>query len=596
MRSSFASRTLGSALVVCALAGSGAAAAESLKSGFQCLAWTDLACAVQVANDHADDDQLEAGLLRAQVAFHSGDFTVAAEEMALVLPKAWQLDPAVIEPVLPPRVGLDPQELQNNVQLRQRLQQAGYDVETGLTEGLVLERASGDEAEQLLLAAWMADQHGLYLDTVQAHAGLVETQVGDVVVAHHPGIERILVQDAVDAIETARERIAPMLGGDVDGVVRVEIYPDTQSFILASGLPAESVKTTGVVAISKWNRLLVSSPRALGVGYGWRDTLVHEWVHYIVSYNARDQAPIWLQEGLAKSTEMYWHQDHFELEVSKQSQLAEALRTDEWVTFEQMHPSMAYLPSADMASLAYAQVATMMEYLRVSTDDQVLSRVIERVAQGQDARDAVAAEANGGDFQAFEDDWKRWLRTLDLVGTDIASMPMVGEHLEDTPDLVIEPGEGDFRYDPVLSRRLDLANRARLGDLMFERGQYKAALVYYLDAVPEDEPASPMVVERTARVYIELGQPDQAMAVLSESLRYYPQIADNQKLMGELLRSEGRDTLALQAYAASAEIDPFDVAVHQALAELYAESGDRDRAARHTHVVDILLYRESERG
>ena len=57
---------------------------------------------------------------------------------------------------------------------------------------------------------------------------------------------------------------------------------------------------------------------------------------------------------------MLWRQDDFELEVSKQSLLAGALKTDQWVTFEQMHPSMAFLPSPELAGLAYAQVASMM--------------------------------------------------------------------------------------------------------------------------------------------------------------------------------------------------------------------------------------------
>ena len=36
-----------------------------------------------------------------------------------------------------------------------------------------------------------------------------------------------------------------------------------------------------MVALSKWSRLLALSPRALGRGYAWKDTIAHEYVHLV---------------------------------------------------------------------------------------------------------------------------------------------------------------------------------------------------------------------------------------------------------------------------------------------------------------------------
>ncbi|MCP4921971.1 MAG: tetratricopeptide repeat protein [Proteobacteria bacterium] len=527
----------------------GSALAADVEDGFQCLGWTDLACAVEVVEDLGDDASVEAELLRARVDFHSGRSAEAAERMGTIVRRADELD----------------------------LYQLAGEMPGG-------RRMSDEHIDDVFgepgkLKQELEEDHAMYVATAEAQSDLVESRIGDVVVLHHPGIERILVEDAAEAIQLGRERIAPLLGGDVPGVVRVEIYPDTASFTAASGLPADAVRTTGVVAISKWNRLVMSSPRALGKGYGWRDTLVHEWIHYVVSYNSHDQAPIWLQEGLAKSTEMLWRQDDFELEVQKQSLLAGALQTGEWITFEQMHPSMAYLPTAEAASLAYAQVSTMMEYLQVSTDRQALSRVIALVKDGEDSKDAVADVA-GVRFSKFEDGWKAWLAEQDLVGERIATVPTVLD------------GGDEFEYDPVLSRRRDLSNRARLGDLMLERDHPEAALTYYLEAKPEDEPPSPYLQGRLAQVYVELGRPGEAQGVLESSLRLYPDNADNNRLYAELLHASGDDAGALEHYLHAAEINPFSLPVQQALSDLYTSAGDGDRAARHARYVRILQFRD----
>lgn len=522
MKNSFASSA---ALVLLFLPG--VAFAGPAAEGLSCLHRADLVCAQERVVE-AREEEGEAAitlLLEAELAFHEGRFAEAASFISEAAQRSGELTPK---------------------------QQKG-----------------------------LPEQRVLYLGTAEVTAGMVETRVDDVIVLHHPGIERILVDDAVDAIQRARMRIAPRLGGDLPYPVRVELYPDTASFITASGLPQEAVATTGVVAISKYNRLIVSSPRALGRGYGWRDTIVHEWIHLVVSYHSKEQAPIWLQEGVAKSTDMLWREDGYVLEVNKQGLLAGALDSGRFVTFEEMHPSMAFLPSAEMAALAYAQVSTMMEYLQIRTDRQALARVIAQVGKGTDPMDAVAKVAGVG-FDRFEADWKGWLGTLDLVGYKVASIPTV-----------LGDDANDFDYDPVLSRRKDLANRARLGDLMAAQGHWEAALIYYEQAVPEDGPMPPHVAIASARVYLELGNTVVAVGLLEQSVADYPELAANHKALADLYRSEGRDRLALEHYRDSAEINPFDAEVQRALAELYELTGQTDLARKHAAKVRVLLYQDT---
>lgn len=589
MKNSFVSSLLLFAVVLCWPVQAAAATSEQ---GFVCLSQVNLVCAEKVASSSGDDPT--STLLKARVAFHKGDFQTAADLSGGLLDKAAQVDIEQLRPVLPPRLSIPLEELTSARIARYRSIGVPIPRQDEENPQVVLQQGVDASVDFELLRAWMEREHDLFLASLQAAEGLVVTRVGQVEVLHHPGIERILVDESVQAITLAQERIAPLLGGQVPGVVRVEIYPDRGDFIAATGLPQSSVNTTGVVAISKWNRLLLISPRALGDGYGWRDTLVHEWVHLVVSYHSKDQAPIWLQEGLAKSTEMLWRQDHFELEVSKQSLLAGALKSDGWVTFEQMHPSMAFLPSPELAGLAYAQVASMMAFLQEQTDPKVLARVIERVGEGEDAKAAVAAEANGGDFERFEREWKAWLATLDLIGEKVA-IEAVGEHIEGGPDAIgAEDGAEDVGFDPVLSRRKELANRARLGELMAEQGQHEAALKYFYEAMPPDEPSSPAVVQAAAESLIALGRSERALELLAENLTFYPEEAGTQKLAAELWSAKGESDKALRAYVASSEVNPFDVDVQGALVKLYADAGQKERSEHHAEILGVLTYRELE--
>src|SRR5690606_7928550 len=77
-----------------------------------------------------------------------------------------------------------------------------------------------------------------------------------------------------------------------------------------SGLPLEAAETTGTVAVARWGRVTMVSPRAMQRGFPWADTLAHEITHLLISRATADRAPLWLQEGVAKREEQRWRPAH----------------------------------------------------------------------------------------------------------------------------------------------------------------------------------------------------------------------------------------------------------------------------------------------
>jgi tetratricopeptide (TPR) repeat protein len=440
------------------------------------------------------------------------------------------------------------------------------------------------EAHQLIARAVEAgwedhyDELGLYERTRDVTADWTEIDRGRFRIRYQPGIDAVLLDDAVRTLELSARNVEPFLGEPPPGRLDLEVYPDGRSFIAASSLTKQDVQTTGVVALSKWSRLLITSPRALGRGYTWQDTVAHEYIHLVVTYQTGDRAPVWLQEAIAKYLDNRWRtgREGFRLSVASQALLAEAIEKDEFVSFEMMHPSLAKLPSHEMAALAYAQLATLMAYAFDRGGDDVLLRALPMVKRGMDPRDALATAAGASSFEAMEEGWKHYVRGLDLVERKLQAMPTVLD------------GGDDIDTDPLLHDREDLARYVRLGDLLRERERYGAALVEYRKAIPTDEPRGPLLSNRIAQVHLALGELDLARQALEESLVDYPEFALTHKTLGAILRARGQKRLAVRSYERARELNPFDFEVQRALSQLYAELGDENAAARHMRYLRIL--------
>jgi len=415
-------------------------------------------------------------------------------------------------------------------------------------------------------------------ETAEAAAGFVEADGEGVRVRYLPGVDLVLQDEALDVLQQSRRTVDGLLGGGPDHDILVDIFPDGRRFIAASGLPPEAVRTTGVIALSKWTRLLLTSPRALARGYSWKDTIAHEYIHLVVAWRTQDRCPVWLQEGLAKHLEGYWRgKTDGMLGAHQQSMLAHALRDDSFVPFEKFQHSMAYLDSGEEAALAFAQVSTMVQFLVDRQGIGVLPGVLDAIRDGQSAEQAVAEAAGVSDFDSFRQQWRAWVATLPLVQEQLAALPVVLD----------QPGD-EFSEDPLLAGRPELARYARIGDLLREAGKHEAALIEYTKASDDTGPESPLLLARKAVCHEALGQKSKALAVARQAVELYPEFTLAQTTLARLLDGEGRTRQAVASWEAAHDLNPFDPSVQRALVDDYTALGNRALADRHRRYARIL--------
>jgi hypothetical protein len=235
-------------------------------------------------------------------------------------------------------------------------------------------------------------------DTAAVTHGFLELRSDDgrYVVRYAPGPDRYLAPDALFIMRRVDDGLAEELGYRHPGPLRLEILPTASALSRVSALTIENIERTGTIALCKWDRLMISSPRALVHGYPWADTIGHETVHLVLARMTEDRAPVWMQEGYARFLERRWRggPPHVRLDPGSQTLLVQRAAASTLIPFDQLHPSIAMLPSAEDAALAFAQVSTFVDSFYADHGRAGLIDVASRVRRGQDARDAFA-EAGG---------------------------------------------------------------------------------------------------------------------------------------------------------------------------------------------------------
>ncbi len=415
--------------------------------------------------------------------------------------------------------------------------------------------------------------------------------------AFRPGKDAVLAPYGLEALEKQYAALEADLGYAPPGKVRVEVVDDAKALARVSTLTVEAIKTSGTIALCKFDKLMITSPKALVRGYEWLDTLAHEYVHLVVSKMSRNTVPIWIHEGLAKFLESRWRGAAGQaLSPASAGLLAQALKQNKLIPFERMHPSMALLPSQEDAALAFAEVFTAVEFLYGRGGNAVLVRLIEALKAG--AKDeAAVAKAFGAPFARFQGDWMAYLSRRDYpketLSLSVQALKFKDDAAQKGKDRAKREDElrfGDFlEIEDPEGRKL-----AHLGELLRQRNRFGAAVDEFARAYARVGNRSPTLSNRYAQSLMKAGDLSRAEQVLRGSLKPFPGTAKTYQNLGELYAQTNRPAEAEKAFLEVVAVDPFDPLPHAALAKIYSDRPDEKRAALEKSSLAIVLGRASE--
>jgi tetratricopeptide (TPR) repeat protein len=450
---------------------------------------------------------------------------------------------------------------------------------------------SYDDAIRKLTASLAAAPHGPSSQNAKELKSLA-TEARDAVKDHReqrsghfivraPAVDAVLLPYALEALEATYRALHEDLGFEAELPVRIEFYRSPSDLAAVSSLSQAEVARTGTIALCKWARLMVTSPRALATGYPWLDTINHEFVHYAVSQLTRDRAPVWLQEGLAKFLERRWREPAGgRIPPALEHLLAKALRSGKLISFEAMHPSMAKLPSAEDATLAFAEVANAVAYLHAQVGMPGLRAALKRVADGADAREAVA-EAAGVTWPEFERGWRAFMVAQKYKTFPAIDIPTTHIRKDSAIASQRKPNEEEALTSSTKAAAGAPFRYLRLGNMFLRRNRPRAAVLEYEKGAKAIAPggragANPMAgwlfPVKLGRTYLALGEPDRALKALGPVQTVFPDLPWPRVIAGAALLAKNEPADAIVELRAALATNPFDPEAHCTLADAYEKA------------------------
>jgi len=456
---------------------------------------------------------------------------------------------------------------------------------------VAFEEGKYSEAMEHLEAAGIEDKPGSYVRLARDTHAITkdhERVESEHFIFYYPkGKDALLAPYALETLESIHRAVAEDLGHTPPGKVRVEVVSNARELSRVSTLTYDQIQTTGTIAICKFSKLMVTSPKAVARGYDWQDTLAHEYLHLVVSQMSRNTVPIWLHEGLAKFLESRWRgKPGLAMTPSTLALLGRRVKENTLIPFEKMHPSIAMLPTAEDAATAFAEVYYAIDYIHATRGMAGLRTIILGLRDGKKDREAVET-AMGMSFSRFEKDWLAHIKKQPFPKELLPRQEVVlkeNAQEEDEQKKGREISFGDFvEVEEVPARKF-----AHLGELLRERNRVKAASEEYAKAHELVGDKYESVSNKYALTLLELRRLDEAEQVLRGSLRVHPGSPTTNVHLGRILLFRKDYSEAKQAYLDALSANPFDPEIHLALTRIHSLLGEKDRAER-TRLASVVL-------
>ncbi len=188
-------------------------------------------------------------------------------------------------------------------------------------------------------------------------------------------------------LQAAKSSVDRLLGTALAGAT-VRVHPSPLSMPpFAANAPAlyePRTDTIHVLSPYYWPRPEGEEPT--------QTTLAHEYAHYAVDKLAANQAPVWLNEGIATVASGEW--EHVRLALPGMLDRGEVVTLQELPrAFESSNPAPAYVTSAGM-----------VDYIVRRKGEGALPRLLREMAEGKDANEALQAVA-GMDAPTLYERW-----------------------------------------------------------------------------------------------------------------------------------------------------------------------------------------------
>lgn len=381
----------------------------------------------------------------------------------------------------------------------------------------------------------------------------------------HSSEDELLATYLAPIAEEAYAALAARYRHEPDLPVRAELYPSSADF---------SVRTLGeaglgALGVSFGRVLVMDAPSARELGdYNWASVFWHELAHTFHLALSDNRVPRWFSEGLAvheqrKARQGWGHQPNISFLMS--------LRDDRLKKVSELNDGFMNPDYPQQVIHSYYQASLVFQVIEERFGFEVIRAMLQGYADGRTTEDLFESLV-GMPVTAFDDDFDDYLR--DRFADPLAGLVEITEPRPGPDDV-----EGMRRF--VLTHPGDLIARLQLGVQLYRAGDFDEAERHFraaLEIFPQfggDE--SPLWF--IARIQRERGDLEAAAHTLAQLTAISESHYSGMLLQSEILAELGRDEESAAALDRAVLVWPYEMGLHERLADLHAGLGNAPRAA-----------------
>jgi uncharacterized protein HemY len=214
---------------------------------------------------------------------------------------------------------------------------------------------------------------------------------------------------------------------------------------------------------------------------------------------------------------------------------------------------------------------------------QAIANAIRQVADGTDAREAMAAAA-GLKWTDFEAGWRRYMAAR--------PMPRGGERARIQLRFRDDPKQNSAWSEWAEIPDERARGFARLGQIFRERGKWTAAALEYGKGYARVGPRWAVLADQYALAMMMSGDDAGAEKVLADAIHQNPGYAALHVHLARTKLKKKDFTAARDQLILANREDPFDPEIHAGLAKALTELGDPTSASREERFAQILKGHE----
>lgn len=366
-------------------------------------------------------------------------------------------------------------------------------------------------------------------------------------------------------VEEAYDSLAARYGAEPDLPVRAEFYPSHADF---------SVRTLGeaglgALGVSFGRVLVMDSPTARELGdYNWASVFWHELAHTFHLAITENKVPRWFSEGLAvheqrKAREGWGHQPSI--------QFLQAVRDGNLKPVSELNDGFMRPDYPEQVVFSYLQASLVFDLIETRHGFGAIREMLQGYDRGE-STEALFASVLDTPLEEFDAEFEEHMR--ERYSSALAGLVEFGP--------AQPPGTDTSTLEDFVRRRPgDLIARLRLGVMYYREGAFDQAEDHFeaaLGIFPEYGGAdSPYWF--LALIHRERGELERANAALSRLTALSESNYQALITQAEILEELGRPAESARALDKAVQIWPYEMELHERLAEIHTELSNYAGAA-----------------